>query len=41
MTPAAGATGTVAVDGGCGWELDVECTASGGTATVALYVVGV
>jgi hypothetical protein len=40
VTPAAGATGTIAVDGGCGWELDVECTASGGTANVALYVVG-
>lgn len=40
VTPAAGATGTVAVDGDCAADLDVEITAAG-TGTVALYVVGV
>lgn len=40
VTPAAGATGTVAVDGDCAYELDVEVTAAG-AGTVALYVAGV
>ena len=34
-------TATIAVDGGCALDLDVELTGSGGTSTASLYVVGV
>jgi hypothetical protein len=40
VAPADGAVGTVAVDGDCSLQLDVELTADG-DGTVALYLVGV